>query len=181
MIKKYYNLNELLDMIDEPNRDSCLKIYLENKTIFEMSKGSNIKHQAWEGWYLDHVRDIMNIAIRLYSDLNNCRTLSFSLSDSLLVLYLHDLEKPRKYAGNEKDKTELKSFLDYKDFIKSKIDEYWFQLTKEHWNALKYVHGEWEDYDPNKNIQGPLAAFVHVCDTISARIWFDHPKEKNSW
>lgn len=137
MIKKYYNLNELLDMIDEPNRDSCLKIYLENKTIFEMSKGSNIKHQAWEGWYLDHVRDIMNIAIKLYSDLNNCRTLSFSLSDSLLVLYLHDLEKPRKYAGNEKDKTELKSFLDYKDFIKSKIDEYWFQLTKEHWNALK--------------------------------------------
>jgi hypothetical protein len=103
------------------------------------------------------------------------------LSDVLLILYLHDLEKPWKYAWNEEQKAELKSFWDYKNFIKSKINEYWFKLTTEHWNGLKYIHWEWEDYDPKTRIQWPLAAFVHVCDTISARIWFDFPKDKKDW
>lgn len=181
MAKKYYTLDELIEMIDEPNKSYCKTIYWENKTIFETAKGSNMKHQAWEWWYLDHIRDIMNIAIRLYDDLSSCRPLSFSLSDSLLVLYLHDLEKPWKYWGDEIKKAEIENFPDYKDFIKSKINEYGFQLTDEHWNWLKYVHGEGVDYDPTKNVQSPLAAFVHCCDTISARIWHKEPRKRNSW
>jgi hypothetical protein len=47
--------------------------------------------------------------------MNNFRPLGFSLSDAILILFLHDLEKP-------------------------------------------------------------LAAFVHLCDTTSARIWPDFPK-----
>jgi len=116
-------------MIGESNREQCKEIYLDNKDIFEKAKGSNVKHQAWEGGYLDHIIDIMNIAVRLYDKLNECRPLPFSLSDSLLVLYLHDLEKPWKYAGTEEQKLEVKSFTDYKDFIKSKINKYGFQLT----------------------------------------------------
>lgn len=179
--EKYYNLDEFIDMIEEPNKSACKRIYLENKAIFKQSKGSSIKHQAWEGWYLDHVRDIMNIAVELYENLSRHRPLSFSLSDALLILFLHDLEKPWKYAGNAEQKAELGSFQDYKDFIRNKIIKYWFQLTEEHWNGLKYVHGEWSDYDPKTRIQWPLAAFVHICDTISARIWFDFPKNKKGW
>lgn len=181
MTEKYYTLDELLEMIDEPNRSSCKRVYSENKALFEKAKGSNVKHQAWEGGYLDHIRDVMNIAVRLYDDLNSCRPLPFSLSDSLLVLYVHDLEKPWKYGGTKEEKAEVNSFPDYKDFIESKIDEYGFQLTDEHWNGLQYVHGEGADYDPNRNVQGPLAAFVHSCDTISARIWHESPKVRNSW
>jgi len=66
----------------------------------------------------------MNIATELYKNLGSHRPLSFSLSDALLILFLHDLEKPWKYAGNEQQKAELKSFSDYKEFIKSKIIEY---------------------------------------------------------
>jgi len=179
--KIYYNLEELINNIEEPNKSACMKIYLENKTIFEQARGSSVKHQSWEGWYLDHLRDTMNIAIELYKNLGSHRPLPFSLSDVLLILYLHDLEKPWKYAWNEEQKAELKSFWDYKNFIKSKINEYWFKLTTEHWNGLKYIHWEWEDYDPKTRIQWPLAAFVHVCDTISARIWFDFPKDKKDW
>lgn len=179
--ERYANLEELIDMIEEPNRSACKRIYLENKSIFKQSKGSSVKHQAWEGWYLDHVRDIMNIAIELHGNLSKHRPLHFSLSDALLILFLHDLEKPWKYAGNEQQKAELRGFQDYKDFIKSKIIEYWFQLTDEHWNGLKYVHGEWSDYDPKVRIQWPLAAFVHICDTISARIWFDKPEDTKKW
>jgi len=48
-------------------------------------------------------------------------------------------------------------------------------------NALKYVHGEGNDYNPEVNVQGPLAAFVHCCDTFSARVWPDFPKERDKW
>jgi hypothetical protein len=54
-------------------------------------------------------------------------------------------------------------------------------LTTAHKNALKYVHGEWADFNPTERIQGPLAAFVHTCDTISARIWYEYPQQANSW
>jgi hypothetical protein len=173
----YHTLNDLLSLIDQPNATCCQQLYADNQAMFDAAAGSKTKHQAWEGGYLDHVRDIMNIAVRLYAELSNLRPLAFSLSDSLLILFLHDLEKPWKYAGNEEQKKEVASFADYQDFIKSKINAYGFMLSDEHWNALKYVHGEGDDYDPQVRVQTPLAAFVHVCDTISARIWFDYPKE----
>jgi len=47
--ERYANLEELIDKIDEPNRSACRKIYIENKSIFDQSKGSSVKHQAWEG------------------------------------------------------------------------------------------------------------------------------------
>lgn len=173
----YHSLDALLAMIDEPNKQCCQKLYADHQEMFEKAAGSKTKHQAWEGGYLDHIRDIMNIAVRLHTELSDLRPVPFSLSDSLLILFLHDLEKPWKYAGNEEQKKEVARFADYQDFIKSKINEYGFVLSDEHMNALKYVHGEGNDYDPHIRVQSPLAAFVHICDTISARIWFDFPKE----
>ena len=49
MKQRYYSFDELVDMIDEPNRKLCCKIYLDNKDIFEFAKGSNVKHHYWEG------------------------------------------------------------------------------------------------------------------------------------
>jgi hypothetical protein len=66
----------------------------------------------------------MNIAVKVYNDFNKHRPFPFSLSDALFILFLHDLEKPWKYAGNEEQKAELKMFQDYKDFIRAKISEY---------------------------------------------------------
>jgi hypothetical protein len=168
-------------MIEEPSRSSCLRIYKENSSIFEKAQWSSTKHQAWDGWYLDHITDIMNIAVGLYNNLSYHRPLWFSLSDCLLILFLHDLEKPWKYAWTDEQKQEVKNYPDYKDFVLSKIDEYGFILNDEQMNWLKYVHWEWNDYNPLTRIQGPLSAFVHICDTISARIWFDFPKNKDNW
>jgi len=181
MVEEYYSLEELLDMVDGPNRSLCKKIYVDNQTMFEKAMGSSVKHQAWVGGYLGHLRDCMNIAVRLYENLGECRQLPFSLSDSLLVLYLHDLEKAWKYGGGDKEKEEIRSITDYQEFVRSKLEVYGFQLTAEHWNGLKYVHGEGGDYDPKVRIQNPLAAFVHCCDTISARIWFDFPEKETDW
>jgi hypothetical protein len=57
-----------------------------------------VKHQAWEGGYVDHLQETMNIGIDLYKTFSQRRDLTFTLSDLFIVLFLHDLEKPFKYA-----------------------------------------------------------------------------------
>jgi hypothetical protein len=131
---------------------------------------------------MDHIVDAMNIAVKLYETLNELRALPFTLSDALLVLYLHDLEKPWKYGNISKfEINELSLYEDYQDFQNTKIKEYEFELTPEHLNALKYAHGEGNDFKNTERVSKPLAAFIHSCDTMSARIWFDYPKEKKKW
>lgn len=51
-----------------------------------------------------------------------------------------------------------------------------FDLDADEVNALKYCHGEGNDYQKTRRIQLPLAAHVHHCDNTSARIWFDKGK-----
>lgn len=178
MDEKYHSLDELISMIDEPNKTPSQNLYFNNKEKFQRAKGSSFKHQAWVGGYIDHIEEVMNISIPFYEMLNSRRELPFSISDALLVLYLHDLEKAWKYGGSEEEVKEYEKFEKNYDFITSKALEYNFKLTAEHLNALKYVHGEGEDYNKKINIQGPLAAFVHNCDIISARIWHDFPKKR---
>jgi hypothetical protein len=50
-------------------------------------------------------------------------------------------------------------------------------MSEEERNALHYVHGESDkDYDPHVRKAGRLAAFCHVADHLSARLWFDEGK-----
>ena len=184
MKPKYHTLNELIDMIEEPNKSICYKIFDENKELFSVARGSSHNHQAWEGGYLDHLTEIMNIATIIYPQLNNLRPLPFSLSDSLLILYLHDLEKPWRYIKQDDDSWKMNPALADKEtqvgpFVKQKIKEYAFVLSEEHWNGLKYIEGEKNDYSPTRRTQTPLTAFTHLCDTWSARGWFNFPAKSN--
>ena len=120
----------------------------------------------------------MNIALQIYQNLSALRQFPFSLSDALLVLYLHDLEKPWKYGKNKEQLNYFLSFDNEKEFLQHQVKKYKFKLTESHLNGLKYVHGEGNDYSPTENIQKPLAAFVHSCDVFSARIWFNESKIK---
>lgn len=83
-------------MIDEPNRSACLKLYHYNLDRFQKAKGSSHNHHAWKGGYHDHVAEVMNICMLLYPVYNGIRPLNFTLADALLVMFLHDLEKPWK-------------------------------------------------------------------------------------
>ncbi|MDP3966301.1 MAG: hypothetical protein Q8Q04_02095 [archaeon] len=181
-MKEYYSLDELLNMIEEPNKSSCKKVYLINEVKFELAKGSEFKHQSWIGGYLDHIKEVMNIAVPLYEMLNSRRKQEFSLSDALLVLYLHDLEKAWKYGGNEDEAYDALRFKNNYDFILYQASKHDFKLTTEHLNALKYVHGEGSDYDKKRNVMGTLAGFVHICDIASSRIWHEYPKKSgDTW
>jgi hypothetical protein len=180
----YYNLEDLIKMIDEPNQSICLKILEENLTLFQTAQGSSHNHQAWQGGYADHIEDVMNISVVIYKQLDVLRPLPFSLSDVLLVLFLHDIEKPWKYEivdGSLRIKTELIEKEAQKEFRSRKLKEYGISLTTDQENGMKYVEGEYKDYSSHHRAMNPLAALCHLADVTSARIWFDRPSSNDEW
>lgn len=183
MQPRYYRIEEMLEMIDEPQRSLCGKILDDNRKLFQTVQGSTNNHQAWLGGYYDHVQEIMNVAILLYAHMNSARPLPFSLSDALFIVFLHDIEKPWKYElGADGALHEIPALRDktaQHEFRMKKLQEYGIALTENQQNALKYVEGESKDYSNRRRVMGPLAAFCHLCDVTSARIWFDHPQTEN--
>jgi hypothetical protein len=178
----YQTIEQLLMRIDEPYRSPCCKILSDNNQLFCKVQGSTNNHQAWPGGYFDHIQEIMNIAVVLYESLNAQRRLPFSLSDLLLVVYLHDVEKPWKYVfrdGELHHREGMETKEDHQAFRMQKLAEYGIELTSEHENGLKYAEGEIHDYSPRERKMGPLACVAHMCDVASARLWFDHPAEDN--
>ncbi|MBI5742709.1 MAG: hypothetical protein HZA25_02640 [Candidatus Niyogibacteria bacterium] len=170
-------------MIDEPNRDICRKILESNKALFQKVQGASHNHQAWPGGYWDHVQETMNLAVAFYDTLDALRPLPFTRSDALLVLFLHDIEKPWKYEllpdGTLAIIEELREKKAQHAFRAEKLKEYGIALTPEQFNGLEYVEGEFEDYSSKRRVSGPLAAFCGNCDRTSARLWHDHPAAEN--
>lgn len=147
----------------------CLALWRKESERISTTQGSSHNHQAWAGGYEEHIKQVLNIAIDYYESLNNFRPLTFSLSDALVVLFIHDLEKPWK-----KDHSE--TFKDKKNRALFRVDKaaaYDITLTEEQQNALKYVEGEGDDYRSDRRVMNEMAAFCHICDVTSARIWHD--------
>ena len=59
-----------------------------------------------------------------------------------------------------------------------RILEYGLVLTPAQENALKYVEGEHNDYTNKQRLMNELAAFCHLCDVTSARIFHSYPLQK---
>lgn len=182
---KYFTLDEIIGLIDEPNKSACHKLLDDNKELLMHARGSKTKHQAWEGGYLDHVAETCNIGLAIYDALNSARTLPFSKSDVVLVMFLHDLEKPWKHAinaGKWTDTPELDNKEKMREFVVGKMKAYGLQLNDQQLNALRYVEGEIGDYDPYVRKMGELGAVCHCADILSARLWYNHPTESSdSW
>lgn len=178
----YKSIYQLVELIDEPNRSACVRFLTINQELLQTARGSSNNHQAWEGGYIDHIEDVMNIALVLYPTLTALRPVSFSLSDALLVLFLHDLEKPWKYEQNSDGSWQTKPKLvdkeiAVKDFVANKASVYGFELTAQHQNGIDFAEGEKGNYSSKNRMASPLAAFAHLCDHWSARGWFDYPKK----
>jgi hypothetical protein len=166
----YFDLTDLVHATDNPHLDEFLKQCFESDEVLK-AKGSTHNHQAWEGGYLHHITEVMNIAVRLYASLSSCRPLPFKLKSALTVLFLHDLEKSFKYELVCNTKADRRKFRD--DMIREKMR---IELNPEEWNALQYVEGE-HDYSSSERKMGELAAFCHMCDIASARLWYDRGAE----
>ncbi len=181
----YHTVEEMLHMIDEPNMFACFKILADNRELFQKVQGSTHNHQVWSGGYFDHVQEIMNIVMVFYKTLESIRPLplQFSISDALLVVFLHDIEKPWAFEiGQDGEMRRIASLRTKKaqhEFRAQKLKEYGIVLSWDQENGMKYVEGEFDDYSNQKRVMGPLAALCHLADVTSARIFFNHPMEKD--
>lgn len=179
----YLPIEALLVLIDEPNRQGCIRFLHEHRLLFETVQGSTHNHQNWPGGYIDHVCEVMNIAVVLYPIMHRARQLPFSLSDALLALYWHDAEKLERFElgpdGELRNKPHLDSKAHHHNHRLMKIIGYGITLTQEQENAIRYAEGELMDYSSRQRVMGPLAAFCHMCDVASARIWHGHPLWRN--
>lgn len=175
----YVPIDDLVQLITEPNRTAIQKILADNRELFGKVQGSTHNHQAWIGGYLDHVTEVMNIGLVLFRELDALRPLPFSISDILLVVFLHDIEKPWKYEvgpdGHLQHRATMLTKADHQRFRMEKLAEYGVMLSDDHENGLKYAEGELSDYSNRERKMRPLAALAHLCDVTSARIWFDCP------
>lgn len=190
----YHKFWDFLDMI--PDSNSLRKLATDYYDLFVKSPGSSYNHQAWDGGYLHHIVETMNVAVQLYAVLSGLRPLPFTVADALTVMTLHDIEKPFKDNPNaltplgiswnqyrEEAKTKWHQSHHSSDLINWKAVRRQFRtdliiragivIPNELWNALEYVEGEREDYTPSKRVMNELGAFCHCCDIISARIWHD--------
>lgn len=180
----YHSLEDLIKMIDEPNQSVCLRILQDNIGLFKTVQGSSHNHQAWPGGYYDHIVEVMNIGLIIYNQFNSIRPLPCTVSDVMLILFLHDIEKPWKYElinGKAEIKPELQDKEKQREFRNKKLEEYGIQLTEEQRIGMIYVEGEHKNYSPKQRAMNPLAALCHIADTASARIWFDYPTLHDPW
>lgn len=169
-------------MISGPIKTTIFNIYNNNKTAFLTNAGSQHNHQAWEGGYVDHIVETMNIARLFHQNMSSVRHLDFSLSDALIVLFLHDIEKTQperidKYVGTGMLRPKAKDRVRFQMIHEKESFGIWDLLSNEHKNALDFVEGEGDIYSNTRRSMHPLAAFCHICDIASARIWHDRPLE----
>lgn len=179
----YLDLTRLMHLIaDSRPLLQIMQDYIEN---FSEARGSSHNHQAWEGGYVEHVVETMNIACQQYVWMRRARKLPFSLSEALEVMFLHDLEKPFKagkiltfcqckYGADCKCPAVEATKENRKKWRNDLIAKYGVKLNADQENALRFVEGVPDnEYTPGERTMGELAAFCHSCDILSARLWYD--------
>jgi hypothetical protein len=176
----YLSFAELLQRMDQPYGSAFRQVLARHDDLFRSARGSSHNHQAWIGGYADHVREVMNIAVVLYDTLDRLRPLPFSLSDALVVLFVHDLEKPWAYEDVGGAWRRREGFKENAhDFRLAKLTEAGVTLPAELERAVFFVEGEGSHYTNRTRGMSPLAAFCHMCDVASARLWHDYPREQD--
>jgi len=180
---KYFSFEEIFEFIEEPNRSGCLELLKKNDVLFKAARGSTHNHQTWVGGWYDHTLECVNYAYYLYKfDESFGRPLPFSLSDAILIMFLHDLEKPWRIEvledGSVRNRPGLDTKEAFKQFREDKLEEYGIVLTPYQLNGLTYVEGEIADYSSKRRVMNELAAFCHKVDVWSARAWYDYPKNR---
>lgn len=169
MVALVPEVNNIISHLLKISNDNSIKLirmleyFLNN---FPEAPGSSNNHQNFPGGYYKHISDILDYAQSLYDNLSAVDKLNFTLSDAITVLFLHDIEKPIKYSETFNNHSDV-------DIRNSLIEKFSIDIDDDIKLALKYIHGEGDDYKKDKRIMSPLSAFCHCCDVISARIFYN--------
>ena len=193
-------LRPVLERLTGTRAAGLLKFHDDHIKEILVAKGSSHNHQNWTGGYHDHLVHCFILAQDLYRLFTerigpgpypshystnesgqgyfDDRPFPFSLENAIIVLYLHDIEKIFKYGLSQRYPARLVASKDawYLGILPEKYNVI---LDEQEYNALKYIHGEGNDYRSDERVAGPLAGFVHSIDNLSARVLhkirdFDH-------
>ena len=153
---------------DDSRYKSLLDFEHDHWHLIITSTGSSHNHQVWEGGYYDHLLQCFELATNLYNSMY--KNLKLNLDSIFIVLFFHDIEKLWR---------EIHGFDKFNFYTRTLPEVYKIKFTNEELNALQYIHGEGNDYSKDKRVMNELAAFCHVCDTLSARCF--HQVKKLQW
>ena len=154
-----------LNGLKDPRREAILNFHQEFQDKIYLAKGSSFNHQSWPGGYADHIADAFRICEVLCSHLPGIRPVNINLDSALIVIYFHDLEKMWKYTDG--------TLVDKEEWYNKYLPERGITFTEEELNALRYTHGEGDDYRKDARVMNELAAICHAADNLSARLWFN--------
>ena len=168
MWERDFDLLVFLSELNDPRWDEIIQFHYEFRDKILKAKGSSHNHQNWEGGYVDHITESIDIAYELLHALNKIRPVNISYSSAAIVLYFHDIEKIWKYSTGE--------HINKEDWYNKILPERGIKFSPEELNALKYTHGEGNDYRKDARVMNELAAICHAADNLSARLWYDQPK-----
>src|ERR1043165_920889 len=168
MVAPYLSFDELLQRVDQPYQSTLKRLLVDHDELFRSARGSSHNHQAWAGGYADHIREVMNLAVVLHEALGQLRPLPFSLADALVVLFVHDLEKPWAYeqVGGVWRRREGRKENAH-EFRMARLAEARITLSAELEHAVLFVEGEGSHYNNRTRGMSPLAAFCHLCDVAA--------------
>lgn len=189
-------LKDFIAAMDSDNKAAIWAIYKHYEDLLYTHPGSSHNHQAWPGGLVDHLAEVCRYAYTDYEviECGNDPTFGQPLhrfyfdDQAMIAIFCHDAEKFVVY-GN-KDDPRCAPFLIMaadatskveKEKIKWHVLEHWrvkfgLELNEEVINAIKYTHGEGDDYSNTQRVMNPLAVLVGNADRRSARIGFNRGK-----
>jgi hypothetical protein len=172
-IKWYFSIRQAILTIDESQRDGFVRLYRIIMEKYPQAPASDRYHHNWHGGYLDYLCEIINIAYRIYLDLNNFRNIPFKLKDIIPVLLLQDIDKPWQYAMDDGLATGSK--VDRIKFREQKMREFNIELTDEQASALEYI-------DNNGSVApNPIGAICISAITLSVGLFPQRPFRTDTW
>lgn len=177
---QYLFIRGLYEYIDEPYKSKLENLYDALLMTYPDAPGSRKAHQAIPGGYYHHVTEVANIALQMYRTFSRLRTLPFSLSDVLVAIFLHDIEKPFKHSTQYRRLYAGKGKQWWCKFREGVIEGVGLTIPDPIMNAIRYCEGEGDDYVPGERVMNELAALCHAADVLSARLWYNEG-EKGAW
>lgn len=181
-----YNLRDWLENLKSSRGQTLLQIYSAYEDLLNTSPASSHNHQTWPGGLADHLADMCRFGYIMYQgDKALYGEPEYTWESFVVAVFCHDAEKFVVYGQPTDPRcapfhalADTPANKQEKEGIKWEVLEYWrkqfgLTLTYAETNAVKYAHGEGDDYRSNQRVMLPLAAALGNADRHSARIRFN--------
>lgn len=179
---KYDRITKLLETMTK-FKEPLLSMHEVFKGDYLKNPSSCTRHHAWEGGYLDHVYEVMEISLRLYGMVTNDlkASVTFDREDVTLISYIHDINKLNRYRKTQESWKLRKGIkfeiapgtgnCDESAEVVNVCARFGLVLEHKHLEALSHHHGGFSDsMCAAYKYPGSLTSFsslIHSADLLS--------------